>query len=315
VLLDARELERWKVPASRVARGAQIRFREPTVWDRYSWHILTAVAALAFQTVLIAGLLFERRHRRNAERAARENLAQIAHMNRVSAVGELTGSFAHELNTPLGAVLNNAQAARRFMGNVPSSPATGQVMECLEDIVGEVRRAGHVVQRMRSALRREDIRPTPVDVSAIVGEAVRLVEAEARDRDVALTVDVAPELPPLVGDHIHLVQVVLNLVMNAVDAVEGVPADRRRISVQAAPAHGGIEIRVSDSGPGIAVGQVEKLFEPFFTTKVGGLGLGLAISRSIVEAHGGRMTAAPLAEGGAAFRVFLPAPNEVASRG
>jgi PAS domain S-box-containing protein len=242
---------------------------------------------------------------RQAERAARENLAQVAHMNRIGIIGELTGSFAHELNTPLAAALNNAQAALRFLRQTP--PASDEVAACLEDIVGDIRRAGEVIQRMRRILRRGEAQPVKVDISALIHDAVRLVDAEARDHNVALSVEVAPAVPRLVADDVQLVQVLLNLLNNALDALTSVPQDRRRISVRAAPARDGVELLVSDSGPGIPQSQLEKVFEPFYTTKTGGLGLGLAISRSIVEAHGGRMDASTREGQGTVFRVFLPA--------
>jgi signal transduction histidine kinase len=282
------------------------------VWHRYRWQILAAAGALLFQGLLIAGLLVTWRGRLAAERRARENLVVVAHMNRVGAIGELAGSFAHELNSPLGAVLNNAQAARRFLAQAPVQ--ADEVTACLDDIVGDARRAGEVVRRMRGVLRREDVRQVPVDVAAVIRDAVRLVEAEARDRGVELTFEVDGGLPPLSGDDVQLVQVVLNLVMNAIDALRLAPPERRRIAVHAAAARSGVEIRVADTGPGIPPDQVERIFEPFVTTKPGGLGLGLAISRSIVEAHGGAIAARPVPEGGTEFLVHLPADRERARR-
>ena len=310
-LLDGRQLRRWSVPDARVPASAEVRFREPTPWQRFRWQFLATGSALVIQALLIAGLLIERRNRRAAERDVREKLVQIAHMNRVGTVGELTGSFAHELNTPLGAALNNAQAARRFLFREPFD--RGEVMACLEDIVSDVRRAGDVVQRMRGALRREDAHRGEIHVSRLIRDAVRLVEAEAQDRDVALAIVVEDGLPTLVGDDVQLVQVVLNLVVNAMDALAAMPKERRRIGIRAAPVSRGAAIEVSDTGPGIPLAQLEKVFEPFFTTKASGLGLGLAISRSIVMAHGGTITAAAAEGGGTVFRVYLPAAEAPAA--
>jgi len=313
MVLDGRELERWRVPDERVPAAAEIRFRGPSVWDRYRWHAAAVLCALGLETLLIAGLLVERRRRRTAERSARENLAVVAHMNRVGAIGELAGSFAHELNSPLGAVVNNAQAARRFLAN--GKDQADEVVACLDDIVGDARRVGEVVRRMRGALRREDARPVPLDLAAVIRDAVRLVSAEARDHDVDLSMDVALDLPTLSGDDVQLVQVVVNLVMNAIDAVGTLPPDRRRVAVAAAPVPDGVEIRVVDTGPGIPPPLAERVFDPFFTTKPGGLGLGLAISRSIVEAHGGKIRVAPGPEEGTEFHVFLPAVREPREHG
>ena len=230
--------------------GAEVRFREPSSWNRHRWSIAIVFAVLAVQSALIAGLLVQRRGRRRAEASARENLAVVAHLNRVGAVGELAGSLAHELNSPLGAVLNNAQAARRMVAAVPRDAQ--DLRECLDDIVQDAQRAGEVIRRMRGVLRREDFRPSPVDVAAVVRDAVRLVEADARDRDVVLAVEVDAALPPVSGDDVQLAQVVLNLVMNGIDALARTPRERRRVRIRAVAQGDGVEISVTDSGPGIS---------------------------------------------------------------
>ena len=280
----------------------RVRFREPSPWNRHRWSIAIVFAVLAVQSALIAGLLVQRRARRRAEASARENLAVVAHLNRVGAVGELAGSLAHELNSPLGAVLNNAQAARRMV-----SRDAQDLRECLDDIVQDAQRAGEVIRRMRGALRRESFRPSPVDVAAVVRDAVRLVEADARDRDVVLAVDVDAALPPVSGDDVQLAQVVLNLVMNGIDALARTPRERRRVRIRAVAQGHRVEISVTDSGPGISRAERERVFEPFYSTKPAGLGMGLAISRSIVEAHGGTIAVDAAPGGGARFHVFLPA--------
>jgi signal transduction histidine kinase len=307
-LLDGRALARWDAADQRVPREAEVHYRELPSWRRYLGFVLVFASALCIETLLIGALLIERRARRTAERRAREDLMVIAHLNRVGAIGGLAGSLAHELNTPLGAVLNNAQAARRFLAQ--GAGRTSDVLACLDDIVSDSCRAGEVVRRMRAVMRRESIRQVKVDVAAVIHDAALLVEAEARDRNVTLSTAVDDELPSVRGDDVQLVQVVLNLVMNAIDVLAHVPGDRRDVVVLGKRVEGGVEIRVADTGPGISPAQRERLFEPFFTTKPGGLGLGLAISRSIVEAHGGSIRAIPVPEGGAAFHVFLPAASE-----
>ena len=304
-ILDGRQLDRWGVPDARVPAGVEIRYREPTLWGRYRWLIVAALTALAVQAALIVGLLVERRRRMLAEARSRDDLAVVAHLNRVGAIGELAGAFAHELNSPLGAVVNNAQAARRFIA--AGSGRADEVAACLDDIIDDARRAGEVVRRIRAHLRREEVEPAPIDVHAVIRDAIRLVEMDARDRQVELSVEVAPRLPPLKGDDVQLVQVVLNLVMNALDALEEVPESRREVRVSAAGTRDGVEIRVADTGPGIPPAQVERLFDAFFTTKAKGLGLGLPISRSIVEAHGGAIRVSAAEGGGTVFRVLLPA--------
>jgi signal transduction histidine kinase len=287
-------------------QASEVPLREQSQWSRHRWSIAIVFAVLLVESALIGTLLVQRRGRRRAEASARENLAVIAHLNRVGAVGELAGSLAHELNSPLGAVLNNAQAARRMI--VAGVPRDVQdLRECLDDIVQDARRAGEVIRRMRGVLRREDFHPLPVDVAGVIRDAVRLVEADARDRDVVLTVDVDAALPPVSGDDVQLAQVVLNLVMNAIDAVARAPRERRRALIRAVPQGDGVEISVADSGPGISPAERERVFEPFYSSKPAGLGMGLAISRSLVEAHGGTISVDAAPGGGARFHVVLPA--------
>jgi signal transduction histidine kinase len=304
VVLDGRQLVRFGVPDRLIPPGAEVRYREPSPWDRYRWYVALFALGFLLQSALIAGLLFQRRARWRAEAKARENLGVIAHMNRVAAIGELAGSFAHELNSPLGAVLNNAQAARRFIAAGPGHEA--EVQSCLDDIVGDTRRAGDVIRRIRGLLRRESWNPVELDVAGVIRDAVRLVHAEARDLGVTVDVQVRP-LPRVNGDDVQLVQVLLNLLMNAIDAVAGMPEGRRRVAIEAAPSDDCIVIRVVDAGPGVSPPDAERVFEPFFTTKPVGLGMGLAISRSIVEAHGGSIAVSQTPGGGAAFEVVLPA--------
>jgi signal transduction histidine kinase len=265
-------------------------------------------AALAFQAALFLVVLVERRARRRAEARARENLSQVAHLSRVAAIGELAGSFAHEINTPLAAVLNNAEAARRWMAKAEDGPASRQVQACLQDIAADVRRAADVMLRMRSILRREEARQDRLDLAAVIRNAVRLVQTQADDRDVTLSSEVSADLPFVRGDQVQLVQVLLNLLMNAIDALANVPRGAREISVLASRADHGIEVQVADTGPGIPPSQVSQIFEPFYTTKPSGLGLGLTISKSIIEAHGGSLGVSS-GPGGSVFSVRLPRPG------
>ncbi|WP_248358953.1 sensor histidine kinase [Anaeromyxobacter oryzae] len=310
-VLDGRQLERWNVPDRRVPAGAEVRLREPSPWVRYRWAMLLLATGFLLQSTLIALLLLERRKRWRAEAKARENLAVVAHMNRVSVIGELVGSLAHEINSPLGAVLSNAQAAQRFMAAGPGD----EVRSCLEDIVRDVNRAGEVIRRIRGALRRESWTAAKLDVGAVIRDAVRLVMADARDRGVSVEVQVAPGLSPVTGDEVQLVQVFLNLLVNALDAVAGLPEQQRRVRIIAEPSGEAVAIRVVDAGPGVPPSLAARIFEPFFTTKPVGLGMGLCISRSIVEAHGGSIRVSQAPGGGAEFEVLLRATGGAAGGG
>jgi signal transduction histidine kinase len=303
-MVDARQLERWHIPESRLPPGTEVLFRETSVWRRYRGTIIAVACALLVESFLIAFLLVERRRRRAAEAEARANQERIAHINRVGTIAELSGSLAHELNGPLGAIVNNARAARKFL--LREDPDLKEVRASLVDIEGSAERAGQVIRRLRSVLRKDEFHPVRVDVAAVVHDAVRLVQSEAARRRVAVMVDLAPELPPVNGDEVLLLQVLLNLLLNALDAVGNQPPAQRQVAVRVATQGGAVEVVVLDSGPGIPPSALEGVFEPFFTTKPQGLGMGLAICRSITEAHGGRISAENRSPGGAAFRLTLP---------
>jgi signal transduction histidine kinase len=309
-LLDGRQLDRFGVPDARVPADAAVRLRQPTLWARHGGAIALFALGFLVQSGLISLLLVERRRRARAETKARENLTVVTHMNRVSALGELVGSLAHEINSPLGAALNNAEAALRFMA---AGAGDEEVRSCLDDIARDVTRAGEVIRRIGGVLRREPWAPAPLDVAAVIRDAYHLVKAVARDRGAVVELQVAPALPAVTGDAVQLVQVILNLVLNALDAVAGLPEARRRVRIAAEAVGDRVAIRVEDSGPGVPASAAAHLFEPFFTTKPAGLGMGLSISRSIVEAHGGSIGVSAAPGGGAAFEVLLPATGEPAA--
>lgn len=252
--------------------------------------------------------------RKRADLQVQLHLHEMAHLNMVSAVGELAASVAHELNQPLTAVLSNAQALRRLM-NTPS--ADPQLMrEILEDIIAQDQRAGDVIQRMRRLLKKETVDWAGVDINGLVRDVARMFQGEASLGGVPVVIDLASHLPAVRGDRVQLQQVVLNLLQNATHAVRATrqgPVSRNggRVQISTTIDADGVGVRVRDTGPGIAADLLDRVFDPFFTTKRQGLGLGLSISRSIVELHGGRIAARNLVEGGAEFSFTIPV--EVAS--
>jgi len=219
-------------------------------------------------------------------------------------LGELSGSLAHELNQPLTAILSNAQAAQRFLAQDP--PRIDKLAEILADIVKSDNRAGAVIQRLRSLLRKEDAQRHPLDVNEVVEESLRLVRSDLLSRQVVAQIELAEALPVVDGDRNQLQQVLLNLLINGCDAMDGHPAGSRLIVRTRKSAGGNVEVSVADRGSGIPPADLERIFEPFVTTKSRGLGLGLAICRSIVEAHRGRLWASNNADGGATLHCELP---------
>ena len=301
---DARQLERWQVDESRLPRGSLVAFREPSLWRDYQRQALAVLGVFTVQAILILGLLFERRARRRAEMDSRRSLSLAAHVDRRAAMATLSGSIAHELNQPLGSILHNAQAAEMLVASNRASPE--DLLEILRAICDEDARASQIVQRHREMLQKHDLEKRPVDVHAVARESVALIAHEADKRRVAIESDV-PATPCLVmGDRILLQQVVVNLILNAMDAMAETPVARRRVTICSLIAGAVVTISVNDCGSGFAADVGGRLFEPFFTSKPGGTGIGLAIARSTIEAHDGTIEGSAAAEGGATFRFTLP---------
>jgi len=241
---------------------------------------------------------------KKAEEETQNLQRELAHAGRVSMMGQLASALAHEINQPLGAILRNAEAAELFMQD--QSPDLDEVRAILADIRKDDQRAGNVIERMRRMLKRRSLDKRPVDVRELVGDVGALVRSDAAARHIKLELTVAEGLPAVLGDPIHLQQVLLNLIVNGMDALNGATTGERHVWVTAAfDGLDTVEIAVRDSGPGIPADQLTHIFDPFFTTKADGLGMGLPISRTIVEAHNGRLWAESRADG-ASFRFTLP---------
>jgi PAS domain S-box-containing protein len=243
--------------------------------------------------------------RKNAESELQCNRQELAHVTRISTMGELAASLAHELNQPLGAILSNAEAAEMFLAAEP--PALDEVRSILADIRKDDQRASEVIQRMRSLLRKQELSPQAIDINEAVGEILKLLSIDASARKVAMNFERMLDLPRVWSDPVHLQQVVLNLVLNGMDVMAEIPEERRRLTVRTGHGDNGtVKVAVSDCGPGIPTERLAKLFEPFFTTKKDGMGMGLSIARTIVEAHHGQIWAENNPNVGATFYFTMP---------
>jgi len=243
--------------------------------------------------------------RREAQVAMDEQRRELSHLARVTALGQLSGALAHELNQPLTSISNNAEAARHLLRRRPVD--LPEIDAALGDILAEDRRAAQVIRRLRALLRRGEARVLPLDAGELVTEVVELSHAELITRGVAANSVIGGDLPPVLADRVQLQQVLLNLVLNACEAMEPVRPHYRRLSVIVVQEGSHVRFSVRDSGTGIPAHLVDHLFEPFVTSKREGLGLGLSISRTIVAAHGGRMWAENNADGGATVHCLFPA--------
>jgi signal transduction histidine kinase len=305
-IYDWRELQRWGISERRLPAGSEIRFRQPSVWEQYRWQISLVASVILLQTTLIAGLLYEHRRRRTAEESARNSLAELAHVNRLATAGELSASIAHEISQPLTGIVAHAQAGLLWLGG--AMPRIHEARTTLQDIVEAGHHAAEVVQNFRTFVKKATAQNALLDVNELIRGVLSLAAADLRKHDITVDAALADGLPPVLGDGVQLKQVLMNLVTNAAEAMATV-TDRPRtlhLTSNRGP-EGGVLVRVEDSGPGIAPDDLERIFKAFHTTKATGMGMGLSISRSIVEAHHGRLWASTGARFGAVFHLALPA--------
>lgn len=299
---DGRELKRWGIAESRLPPGSIVLHRVPTLWQTHRTMVLTVAGVIAVQWLLITLLLAARRRARELDASLNEQRRELAHLSRATTLSTLSGSLAHELNQPLGIILSNAQAAEALL-ELPS-PDLAEIRSILADIVKADHRAGEVIKRLRAFLKRGELNRQPQSVNEIVEDVLLLAKGDLVSRNVEVETSLAPDLPPASCDRVQLQQVLLNLIMNACDAMNGNQPGPRMIRISTSHDAGRVSISVRDTGCGLPE-DVESIFKPFVTSKQHGLGLGLAISRSIVEAHGGRLWAERL-KNGAVFQCELP---------
>jgi signal transduction histidine kinase len=303
-IYDWRQMQRWGIGVSRLPPNSEIRFRPPTLWEQYRWQVTAVLVALLVQAVMIAWLLLERYGRRKAEFESRQRSLEVMHLNRTAEVGALSASFAHEVSQPLVAISLNAVRAKDLLK--ADAPEVGKLKEVLTAITRANDLAVDVIRNLRNLLKRKsDIQDC--DLDATIADAVHLLSPEANRREIELRVS-GTEQPLLVrADPVHLQQVVLNLVSNAMDAMPDSVLDVRKITIQTSLAgESTAEVSVSDSGPGIPEDRLGEIFGTFYTTKEQGTGLGLSVARTIIETYDGKIWAEINAEGGALFRFTLP---------
>ena len=300
IILDDRVLTRFRVPASRIPDGSRVLFREPRLWDRYRPYFVAGGAVLALQSLLIVALITQSRRRRRAERIVGEQRDQIAHAGRISTLGQLAASLAHELGQPLGAILNNLEAAEILLRDDDSANAE-ELRAIVHDIASDDQRAGAVLDRIRAMIRKQRFTVGPVDVAGLIRGVLTLAGPRLNSDGIVVTVACDPGVARVAGDEILLQQALLNLLGNSADAIRasragshgggegpGEHRDLGAIMLRARREGDTVELAVIDNGGGMAEGIIDGAIEAFATTKDEGLGMGLPIVRTIVEQHEGK---------------------------
>lgn len=257
----------------------------------------------------LVGIFRDITERKQAEQNLRQRREELSHVGRVVTAEEFAASIAHEIRQPLTAIINNAQAAQRFLS--ADTKAIDEVMDTIQDIIDDSRRAGEVIQNLRLFLKRGEVDRTMLDINGIIGEVLTILHGEILDRKVYVTTDMSQDIPNVRGVRVELQQVLMNLILNGCDAMMDLDIQRRRMRIRTSVDEPySITVAVQDSGKGLDVNKIGRVFEHFYTTKVNGLGVGLPVSKSIIEAHGGRIWGANNPNGGATFYFTLPIEKE-----
>ncbi len=312
---DLTAAQRWLGSVARSPSSLTDEFRV-VLKDEVRWYLLRGTTRFddAGSPIAVSGVFSDITARKAAQSEADAQRQTLAHITRVSTLGELSGAIAHEINQPLTAILANAQAARRMLGFQP--PPLDEISDALDDIIKEDNRADDVIRRLRSMLKKGERKSEPIALNDLVRSVLGLLRSELIDRQISVAPDLGDDLPAVAGDPVQVQQVLTNLMMNAIDAVTSSDAPRRLITITTA-AHppGHVETVVTDRGPGLTPDQPARLLEPFYTTKEHGLGLGLAICNSIVNAHGGALSIVNDIGGGVRASFTLPVVRVMARAG
>jgi signal transduction histidine kinase len=302
-VFDWRELRRWNVPEARLPLGSEIRFREASVWEQYSLQILAIFAALLGQAALIGWLIYEIGRRQRAEIQSRGAMAELTYMNRRAAAGQLSASIAHEVNQPLAGIAIRASATLRLLA--AETLDVDKIRAALTQIESASHRAGEIINSVRAMFKRDAPKSAPTDINRIILTVLSIVRVELHKYGVELQTQLKDSLPNVNGDKVQLQQVVLNLVMNGIDAMQSV--SHRVLKVLTDQTEPGIvRVSIEDTGTGIDPSNLDRIFKPLFTTKGTGMGMGLAICQSIIESHGGRIWVSQAINQGSIFQFELP---------
>jgi len=300
---DWREMQRWGISVSSLPPGSEIYFRTPTLWQQYHLQIVAVCIVFLLQAALISWLLYEHGRRQRAEIQSRSSMAELTYMNRRASAEQHSAALAHEVNQPLAGIATSAGAALRWLRM--EKPDLGKIAQALEYIVGASHRASDIVASVRAMFKKAPPEKAPTDINQIIVRVLSIVRIELLKHRVQLQTQFDEHLPTVLGDKVQLQQVVLNLIMNSIEAMHS--AQTRMLRVQTDQAKPGmVHVSIEDTGAGIDPSDLDRIFKPLFTTKASGLGMGLSICRSIIESHGGLIWVSAAANRGSIFQFELP---------
>jgi signal transduction histidine kinase len=302
-IFDWRQLQRWGISESALPPDSEVRFRVFTVWEQYRFEIAFIVLALLLQAALISWLIYEHRRRSAAEVRSRSAMAQLAHLNRLETAGQLSASIAHEINQPVSGIALQAAAALRWLA--VEKPDVEKVRDILTNISGAAHRAGDIIAGVRAMFKKDTNEKAAINLNNVINTVLALLQLDLQKEDVRVETSLEDQLPAVTGDPVQLQQVILNLIVNAAEAMLAVQSRALRIQSRSTGA-GTIRVSIEDTGAGINESDRARIFDPMFTTKATGMGMGLSICRSIIENHGGKIWVEPAPVRGAVFQFELP---------
>jgi C4-dicarboxylate-specific signal transduction histidine kinase len=303
-VFDWRQLQRWHIKESTLPAGSEIRFRSPSMWEQYSTQILTACAVFLIQTALIGWLIYEHRRRHLAEVRARNSMAELTQLNRLATAGELSAAIAHEIKQPITGMVAMANAAVRWLSR--DSPDIGRARDALDKVVAAGHHVSDVITNVRGLFGKDTQEKTPCDVNKLIRAVLALVYIDLRKHSIESQVNLSEQLPPVIGNAVQLQQVILNLVMNAIESMVSAAEPRVLSITSKSNEHNTVLVSIADTGSGIDVANLSRIFKPMFTTKARGMGMGLSICKSIIESHNGLIWVSAGALRGSIFHFELP---------
>ena len=301
---DWGQMQRWGISEKNLPPGGEILFRDPTVWGQYRAYILAVAAAILIQAALIFWLLYEHRRRHLAEVQARNSMAELTQLNRLATAGELSAAIAHEIRQPIAGMVAMANAAVRWLSR--EIPDIGEARDAMNNVVATGHHASDVITNVRELFGKDTQEKTPTDVNKLIGKVLALVYIDLRKHSIETQLNLSEQLPPLIGNEVQLRQVVLNLVMNAIELMASV-AEPRVLSIKSEfTEHNSVLVSIADTGSGIDVANLNRIFAPMFTTKTRGMGMGLSICKSIIDSHNGGIWVSAGVPRGSIFHFELP---------